>query len=85
MFVNINNKLSEKEIKKTVLFQKRQKNKIHRNKFNWGSKRSTHWKQGDIDWRKWKRSNKMMSQVYGLEEFTLLKYSYYPKWSTDLM
>ena len=34
MFVNINNKLSEKEIKKTVLFQKRQKNKIHRNKFN---------------------------------------------------
>ena len=85
MFVNINNKLSEKEIKKTVLFQKRQKNKIHRNKFNWGSKRSTHWKQGDIDWRKWKRSNKMMSQVYGLEAFTLLKYSYYPKWSTDLM
>jgi hypothetical protein len=26
-----------------------------------------------------KDTNKMMSQVYGLEEFTLLKYSYYPK------
>ena len=32
-----------------------------------------------------KDTNKMMSQVYRLEEFTLLKYSYYPKWSTDLM
>lgn len=26
-----------------------------------------------------KDTNKKMSQVYGLEEFTLLKYSYYPK------
>ena len=26
-----------------------------------------------------KDTNKMMSQVYELEEFTLLKYSYYPK------
>ena len=32
-----------------------------------------------------KDTNKKMSQVYGLEEFTLLKYSYYPKWSTDLI
>ena len=26
-----------------------------------------------------KDTNKKMSQVYGLEEFTLLKYSYHPK------
>lgn len=32
-----------------------------------------------------KDTNKKMSQVYGLEEFTLLKYSYHPKWSADLM
>ena len=41
-FVDTNNKLSEKEIKKKFYFKNVKKNKILRNKFNQGSKRSIH-------------------------------------------
>ena len=42
VFVNSNNKLSEKKLRKQFYFKNVKKNKILRNKFNQGSKRSIH-------------------------------------------
>ena len=74
MFVNIYNKLSGKKTKKTVLFQKRQK-KIKNLEINLTKEVKdlyTENKETLIE-ESGKDTNKMMSQVYGLEQFTLLK------------
>ena len=74
MFVNIYNKLSGKKTKKTVLFQKRQK-KIKNLEINLTKEVKDLYsenKEALIE-ESGKDTNKMMSQVYGLEQFTLLK------------
>ena len=44
-FLDTNNKLSEKENKKTIPFKNHiKKNKTHRNKLNQGGERSIRWK-----------------------------------------
>ena len=74
-FVNINNKLSEKKLRKQFYF-KNVKKKIKNLEINLTKEVKdlyTENKETLIE-ESGKDTNKMMSQVYGLEEFTLLKY-----------
>ena len=58
----INSKLPEKELKKQSFAQCHQNNKIPRNKFNQGGKRSVHWKLPDTDKRNW-RNHRWMENI----------------------
>ena len=81
VFLYTNNKLSGKEIKKTIPFKWHQKEKkILRNKFEQGSKRTIRWKLQNTD-EKFEETqiNWNTSHVHELEELMLQTTKSYPE------
>ena len=79
------NKLSEREIKKTIPLTMTSKNKITRNKFNQDGERHISWK--DIDEINWERHMSMekIFHAHIIEELVESKCLHYPKQSINSM
>ena len=72
---------------KNPIWYSNKKNKILRNKLNWGSKRPVLRKLHNTEERKLRKTqiNGRIYCAHGLEELTSIKYPYYPNQSTDSM
>ena len=79
--LHASNELSEKEIKKNTIYKCSKKNKILRNKFNQGNKRSIHWQLQDFDKNKLKETQMEGYSVLVDWKINIIKMSIPPRTS----